>query len=142
MILKSIAPDFTSITEAQGFFSETLESTTSSSFVTASFLPQTTQKTGGSYLIIHSCGIGNESNNRDSYHRVEWRVNNTGNWAALTEVGNQFSLAGSYELRTGVNVITINDNDFINFRFLFRRGSGGTATIRNKSIVIWKFTDA
>ena len=139
---KSPIVDFESITEADGFSDPSQEETTSNTFVVSTFNPMTSPKSAGEYLILHSAVVGQDSNNRQADHAIEWRLNGAGAWSELTLIEASFAAGNTFEIRTGVVVLTISEDDTIEFRFLFRRGGGGTARIKQKSITIWKFKPA
>jgi hypothetical protein len=134
--------DFEGVSQAEGFFDATLETTTSQTFVDSTFSPQTSPKDAGDYLIIHSVAAGNNQNNREAATVYEYRLNNTGPWIEIIEIENQLPSANTFEIRTGLSLISLGQGDFINFRLRFRRVGGGACNIKDKGLTLWRFSAA
>lgn len=129
--------DFTSITEAEVYFEETEESTTSNNWVTA-FQAETNAKSAGSFIVIHSGVIKQSSSNKVMGYRVQYRLNGTGTW--LTFLDTTYSgRANAYFTYTSLGQVVTGEGDTIQVRFRYgQTDNGGTASIKNKGFILWK----
>lgn len=134
--LQGIA-SFEDSVEAESYFESLEESTTSNSQVTF-FQVETSPKTSGDFIILHSAAIKQSQSNKIMIYEVDYRLNATGSWINIISIDYE-GRADSFTLQTGLSEITVSDNDTIELRqTIGGTTGGGTASIKNKGFILWQ----
>jgi hypothetical protein len=138
-ILEASSPPIETLTEFESFSSPGLESTTSNSLIVKSGYPYTTAtKTAGEYVIDHTATVGNNSNNKESRHTVEWRLGTSGSWTTAVDISKNFIRGGDVELRSGFFSITLATSGVFQVRIRYANPGGGSCIIEEANIKIGK----
>lgn len=127
-------------TSFQSFNEDSLQSTTSNSWVTRTNFPVTTTVLPvGKYKIDHSNQLGQSNKEKQVGLQVEYREGTTGPWTELVDVRDGLSVPDEFQLRTGFNIIEITSPTEIQIRVRFgQTNDGGTGRIKFTGVTVAK----
>lgn len=130
------------LTELEAFNDDSTSSTTTNGWSTKHNITTVGIKTAGTFSITHSAQIGQSDKEKQVGYRAQWKADSSGTWITLADVRNGLGTDDGYELRTGINIVTLASDDQVDIRQQFgQTDDGGTGRSRFNSIVIQRVGD-